>query len=135
MTHIDVQQQTFPTDLTGLPASRLSEVVELANGEAFELRIGAVATRIGDDTVRMVAYNGSVPGQTLRLRQGSEVDVRVRNDGDHETTVHWHGLRVASGMTACRTRRRRPSGRRGVHVPAALPRRGLYWDHGLLSLT
>ena len=41
----------------------------------------------------MLAYNGSIPGPTLRVIQGSEVTVRVRNDGEHDATVHWHGLR------------------------------------------
>ena len=26
--------------------------------------------------------------------RGTEINVRVRNTGDHETTVHWHGLRL-----------------------------------------
>jgi hypothetical protein len=28
------------------------------------------------------------------VRQGSEIEVRVRNDGDIDTTVHSHGLRL-----------------------------------------
>jgi FtsP/CotA-like multicopper oxidase with cupredoxin domain len=32
--------------------------------------------------------------QTLRIPQGAKVTVRVRNDGDGPTTVHWHGLRL-----------------------------------------
>ena len=66
----------------------------LADGEAFDLRIAPVAKRIGDATVRMLAYNGSVPGPTLRVREGSEVVVNVVNEGDLEATVHWHGLRL-----------------------------------------
>jgi FtsP/CotA-like multicopper oxidase with cupredoxin domain len=42
----------------------------------------------------MLAYNGSVPGPTLRVREGSEVVVDVVNDGDLGTTVHWHGIRL-----------------------------------------
>jgi FtsP/CotA-like multicopper oxidase with cupredoxin domain len=44
--------------------------------------------------VRMLAYNGSIPGPTLQVRQGAEVVVHVTNDTDVETTVHWHGLRL-----------------------------------------
>ena len=79
---------------TGLPAARRPEVVELADGDAFELRIAPVAKQIGDATVRMLAYNGSIPGPTLRVREGSEIVVNVVNDGDLEATVHWHGLRL-----------------------------------------
>ena len=68
--------------------------MELSSAEDFELRIAPVRKRLGDATVRMLAYNGSVPGPTLRVRQGSEVVVDVVNEGDLEATVHWHGLRL-----------------------------------------
>ena len=58
----------FPTDPAGLPASRAPEIVELGEGDAFGLRIEPVAKRIGDATVRMLAYNGSVPGPVLKVR-------------------------------------------------------------------
>ena len=84
----------FPTDPTGLPESAPTDVVDLADGDALELRIAPVAKRLGDATVRMLAYNGSVPGPTLRVREGSQVVVDVANDGDLDATVHWHGLRL-----------------------------------------
>jgi FtsP/CotA-like multicopper oxidase with cupredoxin domain len=84
----------FPTDPTGLPEWRPPEVVDLGDGDAFDLRIGPVAKPLGDATVRMLAYNGSVPGPVLRVREGSELTVDVTNDGDTDTTVHWHGLRL-----------------------------------------
>jgi len=90
-TH-DVEQ--FPSDTEGLPLGGPPEIVELADGEAFELRIAPVVKRLGDDEVRMLAYNGSVPGPVLRVREGSHVVVNVENQGDLETTVHWHGLRL-----------------------------------------
>ena len=42
----------------------------------------------------MLAYNGSVPGPTLKVPQGATITVHVTNDGDLEATVHWHGLRL-----------------------------------------
>jgi FtsP/CotA-like multicopper oxidase with cupredoxin domain len=84
----------FPTDSAGLPEAGASEVVEFGDGEEFDLRIAPVAKQIGDSTVRMLAYNGSVPGPTPRVRQGSELVVNVVNEGDLEATVHWHGLRL-----------------------------------------
>jgi FtsP/CotA-like multicopper oxidase with cupredoxin domain len=84
----------FPTSADGLPEAVATSVIDLADGDAVELRIGPVAKRIGDATVRMLAYNGSIPGPTLRVREGSELVVNVANDGDLEATVHWHGLRL-----------------------------------------
>src|SRR4051812_9596273 len=84
----------FPTDPTGLPEARAPEVVKLGDGDRFDLTIAPVAKRIGEDTVRMLAYSGSIPGPTLKVREGSEVVVDIENQDDVEATVHWHGLRL-----------------------------------------
>src|SRR3982750_3909540 len=84
----------FPRDTSGLPAATAAEFVELAEGQRFQLRIAPVSKRLGDATVRMLAYNGSIPGPTLKVRQGSAIEGDVVNDGDLEQTVHWHGLRL-----------------------------------------
>jgi len=93
-THHEGHADTFPTETDGLLQAAAPEIVELDDGDVFELRIGPVAKRIGDATVRMLAYNGSIPGPVLRVREGSKLEVRVENDGDLEGTVHWHGLRL-----------------------------------------
>ncbi len=87
-------QQHFTTDVTDLPPVGQTEVVELSDGDRYELRIAPVANRVGDATVRMLAYNGSIPGPTLRVRQGAHILVDIENQGDMEGTVHWHGLRL-----------------------------------------
>ena len=89
-----VIDESFPTDPTGLPEATPPEVLDLADGATLNLRVAPVAKRLRDDTVRMLGYNGSIPGPTLRVQQGSEVIVNVTNDGDLDTTVHWHGLRL-----------------------------------------
>jgi FtsP/CotA-like multicopper oxidase with cupredoxin domain len=84
----------FPADIRDLPQSQPTEIVSLADGEEFDLSIAPMVKRLGDATVRMLAYNGSVPGPTLRVQQGSEVVINVTNEADTEATVHWHGLRL-----------------------------------------
>jgi FtsP/CotA-like multicopper oxidase with cupredoxin domain len=44
------------------------------------------------------AYGDSVPGPTLRVRRGEELRVRVFNDLDEPTAVHWHGVRLPNDM-------------------------------------
>jgi FtsP/CotA-like multicopper oxidase with cupredoxin domain len=119
----------FPSDPAGLPAASRSEVVDLADGDVLELRIGAVAKRLGDATVRMLAYNGSIPGPTLKVAQGSEVEVNVVNDGDLEATVHWHGLRLENRYDGTHeTQAPVPVGESHA-VRVAFPDPGLYWYH------
>jgi FtsP/CotA-like multicopper oxidase with cupredoxin domain len=86
--------ERFPTDIAGLAEAVGSKVIDLADGDEVELQIAPVTKRIADSTVRMLAYNGSIPGPTLRVREGSELVVNVVNEGDLEATVHWHGLRL-----------------------------------------
>src|SRR5919199_3980549 len=84
----------FPRETEGLMEAAKTELVELADGDEFDLEIIPVKKRIGDATVRMLAYNGSIPGPTLKLAQGSTITVHVTNHGDVDATVHWHGLRL-----------------------------------------
>jgi FtsP/CotA-like multicopper oxidase with cupredoxin domain len=119
----------FSQDATGLPKSRPTQIVEVAPGGAFELRIGAVARHIGDADVRMLAYNGSVPGPTLRVAEGSQIEVDVVNQGDLEATVHWHGLRLDNRSDGTHeTQAPIPIGGR-YSCTVAFPDPGLYWYH------
>jgi hypothetical protein len=57
----------FPTDPSGLPEAGRPRLVELADGDTLKLRIAPAAKTLGDTTVRMLAYNGSIPGPTLNV--------------------------------------------------------------------
>ena len=126
---LQVFTDQFPTDSTGLAACHASEVVDLSDGETFELEIAAVAKRLGDTTVRMLAYNGSIPGPTLRVAQGSQVVVNVVNQGDMEATVHWHGLRLENRYDGTHeTQAPIPVGE-SFPSRVTFPDPGLYWYH------
>jgi FtsP/CotA-like multicopper oxidase with cupredoxin domain len=119
----------FPTDTGGLPEARPPESFELADGDEVGLRIAPVVKKIGDAIVRMLAYDGSIPGPVLRVRQGSKLVVDVVNDGDLETTVHWHGLRLDNRFDGT-TETQRPipvGGSFTYHLE--FPDPGVYWYH------
>jgi FtsP/CotA-like multicopper oxidase with cupredoxin domain len=120
---------TFPTTTTGLLEATRPQEVELRDGETFDLHIGPVVKRIASADVRMLAYNGSVPGPTLRVKQASEVKVNITNDGDHETTVHWHGLRLENRYDGTHeTQALIPVG--GSYTArVSFPDPGVYWFH------
>lgn len=123
------ESNQFPTETEGLSAARAPEVVELAESAEFELTIGPVVKQIGDAKVRMLAYNGSVPGPILRVREGSEVSVTVVNEGDMEGTVHWHGLRLENRYDGTHeTQTPIPVGGRFT-ARVAFPDPGVYWYH------
>jgi FtsP/CotA-like multicopper oxidase with cupredoxin domain len=119
----------FPTETTGLPVACATELVEVTDGDAFDVRIAPVAKRLGSTTVRMLAYNGSIPGPTIKVREGSEIVVNVENRGDMDATVHWHGLRLENRYDGTHeTQRPIAVGERfSAHV--RFPDPGIYWYH------
>src|SRR3954452_20477060 len=121
---------TFSTDPTGLDDCVPSEIVDLAHGDTYDLRIAAVTKTIAGDRLRMLAYNGSIPGPTLRVRQDSELTVRVRNEADTEATVHWHGLRLDNAYDGVphETQAPIPIGGKFTYR-LRFPDAGLYWYH------
>jgi FtsP/CotA-like multicopper oxidase with cupredoxin domain len=134
--HHDIQPdpamptESFPTDPTGLPEASRPELLELAPGDTLDLRVGPVAKRLGDTTVRMLGYNGSIPGPTLKVCQGSEIIVHVTNNGDLDTTVHWHGLRLENKYDGVPHETQAPIPVGGEFTyRIQFPDAGLYWYH------
>ncbi len=126
----DTTTDTFSTDVSGLDDAGRADIVTLDDGDTYELRIAPVAKDLGDGRVRMLSYNGSIPGPTLRVRQGSEVIVRVRNDGDTDATVHWHGLRLDNAYDGVPFETQSPIGIGGEFTyRLRFPDAGLYWYH------
>lgn len=82
----------FPTDTAGLAEAKKQETVTLKNGETYSITIEPVKRVIGGKAVRMLGYNGMVPGPTIDVKQGSTVWIKLTNKLDIETTLHPHGL-------------------------------------------
>src|SRR6266542_5968840 len=128
-SHGHTQTIEFPRETEGLPEAARTELIELADGDEFELEIMPVKKRIGDATVRMLAYNGSVPGPTLKVPESGTISIHVINHGDLDATVHWHGLRLENRYDGTHdTQAPIPVGETftyQVHVPDP----GAYWYH------
>jgi FtsP/CotA-like multicopper oxidase with cupredoxin domain len=122
--------ESFPTDPSGLPEAGRPQLLELAPGDTLDLRVGPVAKHLSDTRVRMLAYNGSIPGPTLKVQQGSEIIVHVTNQGDLDTTVHWHGLRLENRYDGVPHETQAPIPVGGEFTyRIQFPDAGLYWYH------
>ena len=78
----------------------------------------------------MLGYNGSIPGPTLHVDQGSEITVQVTNDGDVEATVHWHGLRLENRYDGVPHETQSPIPIGGTFTyKVQFPDAGFYWYH------
>lgn len=68
--------------------------------DVLHVRLVAAPTEltIGDLHIHGYAYNGQVPGPTLRAKRGDTLIVDLENDLDTDTTIHWHGVHVPWDM-------------------------------------
>ena len=119
----------FTTETAGL-SDASPGVIRLNDGDRFDLRITPVRKRIDDAELRMLGYNGSIPGPTLHVDQGSEITVQVTNDGDVEATVHWHGLRLENRYDGVPHETQAPIPIGGTFTyKVQFPDAGFYWYH------
>ena len=63
----------------------------------YTLRIAPLRLELAPDKViDTFGYNGTVPGPLIRVREGRQVSIDIRNDTDIDDIIHWHGLYVPS---------------------------------------
>ncbi len=81
---------------------------ELAQPEVLSSRDGVLdlvleaapaRVRIGAREANVQAFNGSLPGPTLRVRPGDTLRVAMTNRLEAPTNLHVHGLHVSPGAT------------------------------------
>jgi FtsP/CotA-like multicopper oxidase with cupredoxin domain len=61
------------------------------------IRIAPISHEIAPGKIiKTTAYDGSVPGPTLRLQEGKPVRINVINDSGYPNLIHWHGLFLPS---------------------------------------
>lgn len=65
----------------------------------YRLEAKAIDWRIRNDfKVQGYAFNGKIPGPSIRAEPGEELKVVVRNSLSEPLAVHWHGLAVPNNM-------------------------------------
>jgi CopA family copper-resistance protein len=70
----------------------------MLTGNHFELSVDRLPVNFTGKNRTAVAVNESVPGPTLRWREGDVVTVAVTNRLKTPTSIHWHGMRVPAEM-------------------------------------
>jgi hypothetical protein len=68
-------ENLFTTETAGLPEVASPGVLRLHDGDRLDLRIGLVRKSPDGAELRILAYNGSVPGASLHVDQGSNITV------------------------------------------------------------
>ena len=99
----------------------------LADGDTYQLTSAPVRKRIGEDEVRSLAYNGSIPGPTLRVRKGSSWP-STPEPGRPEAPSTGMACAWTTAMTVRSGRSARAGGRQFTYR-LEFPDPGVYWYH------
>jgi CopA family copper-resistance protein len=67
-------------------------------GTDFDLTIGETPMNFTGRPRIAYTINGTVPGPTLRWKQGDTVTLRVANRLDEDASIHWHGILLPANM-------------------------------------
>ncbi|HLZ84763.1 MAG TPA: copper resistance system multicopper oxidase [Caulobacteraceae bacterium] len=108
----------------------LAPTAPALTGNAIDLTISHAHRHVDGRAGHVVAVNGTVPGPLLRLKEGQNVRLSVKNELSEETSIHWHGVLLPFQM----------DGVPGVTFPGIKPgetfvyefpviQSGTYWYH------
>ena len=147
--HEQSPPEATPSWLLWEPADLVEPEVRASDGGELstELRVGYAWHDIGGYRLHMRAYEGGVPGPTLRVQPGDTLRLRLHNDlppnsdpvplaadlphNFNTTNLHTHGLHVSpDGIADNIFRSMEPGARYDIEI--AIPEdhtRGTYWYH------
>jgi len=108
----------------------LMNIVELADGDTYNLTAGFIEKKIDGKTHTMLAYNGTIPGPLIKVKKGSEITIHLKNSIDMETTLHSHGIRLENAFDGVPDLTQEPIGvGETFDYTIAFPDEGMYWYH------
>ncbi|HZN13988.1 MAG TPA: multicopper oxidase domain-containing protein [Acidimicrobiales bacterium] len=91
--------KAFPAKTAGLGGQTLAPKVLADGTKQFELTSKIVKWEVEPGrSVDAWAYNGTVPGPTIRVNPGDKVKVVLHNELPESTAIHFHGLITPNAM-------------------------------------
>ncbi|MGE3278286.1 MAG: multicopper oxidase family protein [Candidatus Altimarinota bacterium] len=129
MGMMDSKKNPYSQVTTNLPLAKKSQVVELNNGDNYQMTAQIVAKEINGKKVKMLAYNGMIPGPLLKVARGSTITINFTNETDEEAMLHSHGVRLKNAFDGTNlTQKPIPIGGSFTYE-VTFPDTGIYWYH------
>ena len=94
----EARVKAFPAKTEGLGAQPMQPKT-ISGVKVFEFTAKAVQWEVEPGVRREAfAYNGQVPGPTIRVTEGDRVRVILKNELPESTAIHFHGLITPNAM-------------------------------------
>ncbi|MBH0066407.1 copper resistance system multicopper oxidase [Psychrobacter sp. SZ93C1] len=79
-------------------SDKADHIVPILTGNEFDLYVSKKPVIVNGKSSMATLINDSLPAPTLKMREGDTVVIRVHNQMDESTSIHWHGLLVPFEM-------------------------------------
>ena len=79
-------------------SDRPDHQVPILTGNEFDLYVSKKPIIVNGKSSMATLINDSLPAPTLKMREGDTVTIRVHNQMNESTSIHWHGLLVPFEM-------------------------------------
>jgi len=90
--------QSASPEVREFRGSYAEQIRPSGNTRDFSITAAPARVEVAEKPLEVWAYNGQVPGPTLRVRVGDTLRVTFTNQLPQPTTIHWHGVRVPNAM-------------------------------------
>ncbi|OEH92364.1 hypothetical protein BFG57_16435 [Bacillus solimangrovi] len=81
-------------NITDIPVERPDNI----NVKEFDITAEKAQWKIKDQSFEAWTYNGTVPGEEIRVQEGDWLKVNLINKLDDPVTIHWHGVVLPNQM-------------------------------------
>ncbi|MDN3446082.1 copper resistance system multicopper oxidase [Psychrobacter sp. APC 3281] len=79
-------------------SDKSDHIVPILTGNEFDLYVSNKPVTVNGKSSMATLINDSLPAPTLKMREGDTVTIRVHNQMNESTSIHWHGLLVPFEM-------------------------------------
>ncbi|WP_025653160.1 MULTISPECIES: copper resistance system multicopper oxidase [unclassified Psychrobacter] len=79
-------------------SDKADHVVPILTGNEFDLYVSEKMITVNGKSSMATLINDSLPAPTLKMQEGDTVIIRVHNQLNESTSIHWHGLLVPFEM-------------------------------------
>ena len=114
---------------TKIKPAKATEIVELKDGDTYDLTASYVEKDINGVSYKMLAYNGSIPGPVIKVPQGAEVTINFKNGTDMNTLLHSHGIRMDNEFDGSQSTQEEMKPGETFSYQLKFPDAGMYWYH------
>lgn len=116
-------------ELAKLPLATSTPIIELQDGDVYELTADYVVKEIDGVRMKMLAYNGSIPGPTITVHEGDTVTIRFTNKTGMKTLLHAHGVRMDNPYDGSQFVQREMEDGETFDYKLRFDDPGLFWYH------